>query len=110
MWKQIGENISNYKSYPRIVGETGGKDFVMVHPSADVDTVVTALADLPLLNELDDGFPSFKVFNTVDFPFPASPNTTTACASEVLTELDSTIWKLVSLFSKMIIYYDQYFN
>jgi len=44
MWKQIGENISIYKSYPRIVGETGGKDFVMVHPSADVDTVVTALA------------------------------------------------------------------
>ena len=44
MWKQIGENISNYKSYPRIVGETGGKDFVMVHPSADVDTVVAALA------------------------------------------------------------------
>jgi 1-pyrroline-5-carboxylate dehydrogenase len=44
MWKQIGENISRYKSYPRIVGETGGKDFVMVHPSADVDTVVTALA------------------------------------------------------------------
>jgi len=44
MWRQIGENISRYKSYPRIVGETGGKDFVMVHPSADVDTVVTALA------------------------------------------------------------------
>ena len=44
MWKQIGENIANYKSYPRIVGETGGKDFVMVHPTADVDTVVTALA------------------------------------------------------------------
>ena len=44
MWKQIGENISNYKSYPRIVGETGGKDFVMVHETADVDTVVTALA------------------------------------------------------------------
>ncbi len=44
MWKQIGENISNYKSYPRIVGETGGKDFVMVHPTANVDTVVTALA------------------------------------------------------------------
>jgi len=44
MWKQIGENISNYKSYPRIVGETGGKDFVMVHPSADVDSVVAALA------------------------------------------------------------------
>jgi len=44
MWKQIGENISNYRSYPRIVGETGGKDFVIVHPTADVDTVVTALA------------------------------------------------------------------
>ena len=44
MWKQIGENISKYKTYPRIVGETGGKDFVMVHETADVDTVVTALA------------------------------------------------------------------
>ncbi len=43
MWKTIGENISRYKSYPRIVGETGGKDFVMVHPSADPDVVVTAL-------------------------------------------------------------------
>lgn len=43
MWKTIGENISRYRSYPRIVGETGGKDFVMVHPSADVDVVVTAL-------------------------------------------------------------------
>jgi 1-pyrroline-5-carboxylate dehydrogenase len=44
MWKQIGENIARYKTYPRIVGETGGKDFVMVHASADVDTVATALA------------------------------------------------------------------
>ncbi len=44
MWKSIGENIANYKSYPRIVGETGGKDFVMVHKSADVDVAVTALA------------------------------------------------------------------
>jgi 1-pyrroline-5-carboxylate dehydrogenase len=44
MWKQIGENIAKYKTYPRIVGETGGKDFVMVHETADVDTVVTALA------------------------------------------------------------------
>ena len=44
MWKQIGENIPKCKTYPRIVGETGGKDFVMVHPTADVDTVVTALA------------------------------------------------------------------
>jgi 1-pyrroline-5-carboxylate dehydrogenase len=44
MWKVIGENIPKYKTYPRIVGETGGKDFVMVHKSADVDTVVTALA------------------------------------------------------------------
>jgi len=44
MWKTIGENISRYKSYPRIVGETGGKDFVFVHPTANVDAVVAALA------------------------------------------------------------------
>jgi len=43
MWKTIGENIDRYKSYPRIVGETGGKDFVMAHSSADVDVLVTAL-------------------------------------------------------------------
>lgn len=43
MWKTIGENIGRYRSYPRIVGETGGKDFVMVHPSADPDVVATAL-------------------------------------------------------------------
>ncbi|MDO4224695.1 MAG: L-glutamate gamma-semialdehyde dehydrogenase [Bergeyella zoohelcum] len=43
MWKQIGDNIHKYKSYPRIVGETGGKDFVMVHPSANVEAVATAL-------------------------------------------------------------------
>ena len=43
MWKTIGANIMNYKSYPRIVGETGGKDFVFVHESADIDVVVTAL-------------------------------------------------------------------
>ncbi|HEY1869707.1 MAG TPA: L-glutamate gamma-semialdehyde dehydrogenase, partial [Chitinophagaceae bacterium] len=44
MWKTIGENVSKYKSYPRIVGETGGKDYVLVHKSADVDVTVTALA------------------------------------------------------------------
>ena len=44
MWETIGKNMANYKSYPRIVGETGGKDFVMVHKSADPDVVVTALA------------------------------------------------------------------
>ncbi len=43
IWKSIGENIGKYKSYPRIVGETGGKDFVVVHPDADVDVAVTAL-------------------------------------------------------------------
>jgi 1-pyrroline-5-carboxylate dehydrogenase len=43
IWKTIGENISQYKSYPRIVGETGGKDFVIVHPEADTDIAVTAL-------------------------------------------------------------------
>lgn len=39
MWKTIGENIHKYKSYPRIVGETGGKDFVFAHPSANVEAV-----------------------------------------------------------------------
>lgn len=43
MWKTIGENVGGYKSYPRIVGETGGKDFVIAHASADPDAVVTAL-------------------------------------------------------------------
>ncbi|MBM3440226.1 MAG: L-glutamate gamma-semialdehyde dehydrogenase [Bacteroidetes bacterium] len=43
MWKTIGENLPNYRSYPRIVGETGGKDFVIAHKSTDVDVLVTAL-------------------------------------------------------------------
>jgi 1-pyrroline-5-carboxylate dehydrogenase len=43
MWKTIGENVGNYKSYPRIVGETGGKDFVIAHHSADPKVVATAL-------------------------------------------------------------------
>ncbi|KAB2879725.1 L-glutamate gamma-semialdehyde dehydrogenase [bacterium] len=43
IWKTIGTNISKYKTYPRIVGETGGKDFVMVHESATPDVVITAL-------------------------------------------------------------------
>ena len=44
LWKTIGNNISNYRSYPRIVGETGGKDFVVAHPSANAMEVATALA------------------------------------------------------------------
>ncbi|MES2617644.1 MAG: L-glutamate gamma-semialdehyde dehydrogenase [Bacteroidota bacterium] len=44
MWNAIGANIHKYKTYPRIVGETGGKDFVLIHKTADVDTAVTALA------------------------------------------------------------------
>jgi len=43
IWKTIGNNIDKYQSYPRIVGETGGKDFVMVHASADINQVNTAL-------------------------------------------------------------------
>ncbi|MCK5001327.1 MAG: L-glutamate gamma-semialdehyde dehydrogenase [Anaerohalosphaera sp.] len=43
MWKMIGGNIANYKSYPRIVGETGGKDFMVAHPSCDVDAISTAI-------------------------------------------------------------------
>ncbi len=43
MWRTIGENIASYRGYPRIVGETGGKDFVFAHPSADPDEVLVAL-------------------------------------------------------------------
>jgi 1-pyrroline-5-carboxylate dehydrogenase len=43
LWKQIGNNIHNYKTYPRIVGETGGKDFIIAHPSAKPKQVATAI-------------------------------------------------------------------
>ena len=43
LWKQIGSNIHNYKTYPRIVGETGGKDFIVSHPSANPKQVATAI-------------------------------------------------------------------
>jgi 1-pyrroline-5-carboxylate dehydrogenase len=43
IWKTIGNNIHKYKTYPRIVGETGGKDFIVAHHTAQVDTVVTAM-------------------------------------------------------------------
>lgn len=44
IWKSIGTNIHKYKTYPRIVGETGGKDFVLAHPSANVQALATALS------------------------------------------------------------------
>jgi 1-pyrroline-5-carboxylate dehydrogenase len=43
LWASVGANIANYRSYPRLVGETGGKDFVVAHPSADLDVLRTAL-------------------------------------------------------------------
>ncbi|MGH3327383.1 MAG: L-glutamate gamma-semialdehyde dehydrogenase [Streptomycetales bacterium] len=43
LWRTIGENIGGYRSYPRVVGETGGKDFVVAHPSADLDVLRVAL-------------------------------------------------------------------
>jgi 1-pyrroline-5-carboxylate dehydrogenase len=90
MWKSIGENVGNYKSYPRIVGETGGKDFIIIHKSADPDVVVTALlrgafefqgqkcsaasrAYIPsniaetVKQKLIDGVKSFKVGTVEDF-------------------------------------------
>ncbi len=42
-WRTIGENVHKYRSYPRIVGETGGKDFIVAHASADVDALITAI-------------------------------------------------------------------
>ena len=44
MWKKIGENVGRYRGYPRLVGETGGKDFIVVHPSADPVEVAVAIA------------------------------------------------------------------
>lgn len=90
MWKTIGGNIGNYKSYPRIVGETGGKDFVIAHKSSDPDVVVTALlrgafefqgqkcsaasrAYIPsniagaVKQKLIDGVKSFKIGTVEDF-------------------------------------------
>jgi 1-pyrroline-5-carboxylate dehydrogenase len=43
LWKTIGENVGGYRSYPRIVGETGGKDFIVAHPSADPEALLTAM-------------------------------------------------------------------
>jgi 1-pyrroline-5-carboxylate dehydrogenase len=43
LWRTVGENISRYRGYPRIVGETGGKDFIVAHPSADADVLRTAM-------------------------------------------------------------------
>jgi 1-pyrroline-5-carboxylate dehydrogenase len=43
MWKTVGKNIESYRNYPRIVGETGGKDFIVAHPTADVEAVATAI-------------------------------------------------------------------
>ena len=46
LWRAVGENMETYRSFPRLVGETGGKNAVLVHPSADVDAVRTALVRL----------------------------------------------------------------
>ncbi|TMC73486.1 MAG: L-glutamate gamma-semialdehyde dehydrogenase [Chloroflexi bacterium] len=43
MWREVGQNIDRYRTYPRLVGETGGKDFIVAHPSADPDALRTAL-------------------------------------------------------------------
>jgi 1-pyrroline-5-carboxylate dehydrogenase len=43
MWRTIGENIARYRTYPRLVGETGGKDFILAHPSADMDALAVAI-------------------------------------------------------------------
>lgn len=90
MWETIGKNMAHYKSYPRIVGETGGKDFVVAHPSASPEVVATALlrgafeyqgqkcsaasrAYLPsnlaaaVKNLLVEGIQSFKMGSVEDF-------------------------------------------
>src|SRR6185503_14751434 len=44
MWTRIGANVGRYRSYPRLVGETGGKDFIIAHPSADPQELAVAMA------------------------------------------------------------------
>ncbi len=43
IWKEVGKNVENYRSYPRVVGETGGKDFIVAHPSSNADELATAI-------------------------------------------------------------------
>ncbi len=43
MWRTVGENIASYRTYPRLVGETGGKDFILAHPSADPEALAVAI-------------------------------------------------------------------
>ena len=43
MWQTIGRDVGRYRNYPRIVGETGGKDFIVAHPSADLDALAAAI-------------------------------------------------------------------
>ncbi|GGM62321.1 L-glutamate gamma-semialdehyde dehydrogenase [Dactylosporangium sucinum] len=43
LWREVGDNIQNYRSYPRLIGETGGKDFIVAHPSADPEVLRTAM-------------------------------------------------------------------
>ena len=43
MWKKVGQNIDKYCTYPRIVGETGGKDFILAHESSDIKSLATAM-------------------------------------------------------------------
>ena len=43
LWREVGERIASYRSYPRIVGETGGKDFILAHPDCDKDALIVAL-------------------------------------------------------------------
>jgi 1-pyrroline-5-carboxylate dehydrogenase len=42
IWRAVGENVANYRNYPRVVGETGGKDFILAHPTADLDALAVA--------------------------------------------------------------------
>jgi 1-pyrroline-5-carboxylate dehydrogenase len=62
MWRTIGRNIDIYRSYPRIVGETGGKDFIFVHPSADRAALVTRLCAAPSSTRARSAQPPRRMF------------------------------------------------
>src|SRR5258707_10541869 len=64
MWKTIGGSMSTYRSYPRILGETGGKDFIVAHPSADVDALAVAI----VRGGFEDQGQKYSAASRVDLP------------------------------------------
>jgi 1-pyrroline-5-carboxylate dehydrogenase len=82
MWKTVGENIAKYRSYPRIVGETGGKDFIFVHASANIDETAIALARGAFEYQGQKCSAASRAY-IPDSLWPAIRDTLTSCVSEL---------------------------